>query len=236
MTKPLPTNSGPKSNHCYRPNRPSTGRPRTSDRAALTGIIFVLKSGIRWEMLPQEMCCGSGMSCWRRLQEWHQAGVWSQLMQRLQQRLSDGDRIEWSRACLDPQKHPRPKRGLQTGPNPTDRGKSGSKHHLLVDRQGLPLAVTLSAANVADLHQLEPRGRCAPQAPWSWPARETTGQAARGQSLRCPLVPPSLPPSLHPTADRPAWRGVFPAAGTASVGGGTHLGLAAGLPAVAHSG
>ena len=52
--------------------------------------------------------------------------------------------------------HPRPKRGLQTGPHPTDRGKSGSKHHLLVDRQGLPLAVTLSAANVAELHQLEP--------------------------------------------------------------------------------
>ena len=52
--------------------------------------------------------------------------------------------------------YPRAQRGLQTGPNPTDRGKSGSKHHLLVDRQGLPLAVTLSAANVADLHQLEP--------------------------------------------------------------------------------
>ena len=43
------------------------GRPRLSDRAALTGILFVLKSGIWWEMLPQEMGCGSGMTCWRRL-------------------------------------------------------------------------------------------------------------------------------------------------------------------------
>jgi transposase len=47
------------------------GRPRIDDRAALTGILFVLKSGIPWEMLPQEMGCGSGMSCWRRLKEWH---------------------------------------------------------------------------------------------------------------------------------------------------------------------
>ena len=94
------------------------GRPRFSGRAALTGIIFVLKSGIPWEMLPQEMGCGSGMSCWRRLQEWHQAGVWSQLMQRLQQRLSDGDRIEWSRACLDSQSIPAPKGGSRPGPTP----------------------------------------------------------------------------------------------------------------------
>jgi transposase len=45
------------------------GRPRVNDRAALTGIIFVLKSGIPWEMLPQEMDCGSGVTCWRRLEE-----------------------------------------------------------------------------------------------------------------------------------------------------------------------
>ena len=49
---------------------PKGGRPRISDRAALTGIIFVLKTGIPWEELPQEMGCGSGMTCWRRLQEW----------------------------------------------------------------------------------------------------------------------------------------------------------------------
>jgi transposase len=53
------------------------GRPRIDDRAALTGILFVLKSGIPWEMLPQEMGCGSGMTCWRRLKEWHDAGYGS---------------------------------------------------------------------------------------------------------------------------------------------------------------
>lgn len=55
------------------------GRPRIDDRAALTGIVFVLKSGIPWEILPQEMGCGSGMTCWRRLKEWNQAGVWEKL-------------------------------------------------------------------------------------------------------------------------------------------------------------
>jgi transposase len=46
------------------------------DWAALTGILFVLKSSNTWEMPPKEMGCGSGMTCWRRLREWHEAGIW----------------------------------------------------------------------------------------------------------------------------------------------------------------
>jgi transposase len=57
--------------------RPKGGRPPFLDRAALTGIILVLKSGLPWEMLPAEMGCGSGMSCWRRLRDWQAASVWS---------------------------------------------------------------------------------------------------------------------------------------------------------------
>src|SRR5215210_1023291 len=78
------------------------GRPRLSDRAALTGILFVLKSGIPWEMLPQEMGCGSGMSCWRRLRDWHEAGVWQRLHQLLLSRLQQTGQIDWGRASLDP--------------------------------------------------------------------------------------------------------------------------------------
>jgi transposase len=83
------------------PHPNGRGRPRLSDRAALTGILFVLKSGIPWEMLPQEMGCGSGMTCWRRLCEWHQAGVWQNLHHLLLNQLEQTGQIDWSRASLD---------------------------------------------------------------------------------------------------------------------------------------
>ncbi len=79
-----------------KPTRPFRypGRAFTiSDRQALTGILFVLQTGIPWEMLPQEMGCGSGMACWRRLRTWHNAGVWDRLHQVLLARLRHADRI-----------------------------------------------------------------------------------------------------------------------------------------------
>ncbi len=83
------------------PPKPKGGRPRVDDRAALAGIVFVLKTGIPWEMLPKEMGCGSGSTCWRRLRDWQEAGVWRRLHRVLLDRLGEADRIDWSRACLD---------------------------------------------------------------------------------------------------------------------------------------
>ena len=77
------------------------GRKPLDNRKALTGILFVLKSGIPWEMLPQEMGCGSGMSCWRRLKEWQEAGVWQRLHELLLAKLREAGQIDWSRAVVD---------------------------------------------------------------------------------------------------------------------------------------
>ena len=90
------------------PARPKGGRCRIPNRATLTGVLFVLKSGIPWEMLPQEMGCGSGMTCWRRLREWQALGVWQALHHHLLDCLGEADQIDWTRASLDSATVPAP--------------------------------------------------------------------------------------------------------------------------------
>jgi transposase len=77
------------------------GRPSIPPRATLTGILFVLRSGIPWALLPKEMGCGSGVTCWRRLRDWQKAGVWERLHRALLDRLGIADEIDWSRASID---------------------------------------------------------------------------------------------------------------------------------------
>ena len=79
----------------------SPGRKPINNRKALTGILFVLKTGIPWEDLPQEMGCGSGMTCWRYLQAWQKVGVWQKVHEVLLTRLHQTDQIDWSRAVTD---------------------------------------------------------------------------------------------------------------------------------------
>ena len=84
----------------HRP-RPRGGRPPVPDRACLGGILFVLRTGIGWEDLPQELGCGSGMTCWRRLRDWQAAGVWQRLHEVLLARLRAAGRVDLSRVAVD---------------------------------------------------------------------------------------------------------------------------------------
>jgi transposase len=77
------------------------GRKPVSHRKALSAILFVLRSGIPWELLPQELGWGSGMTAWRRLQDWQRRGVWQKVHEVLLAHLQAADQIDWSRAIID---------------------------------------------------------------------------------------------------------------------------------------
>jgi transposase len=134
---------------------PRRGRPRLPNRAVLAGILFVLKTGIAWHHLPLALGCGSGMTCWRRLREWQQAGVWSSVHRLLLDRLHAQGQLDLTRASLDSATVASPCGGQDTGRDPTNRGKLGCKRHLVVDGLGIPLGVVVSAANVHDSRMFE---------------------------------------------------------------------------------
>ena len=100
------------------------GRKRLDDRRVLCGILFVLYTGIPWEFLPQELGFGSGMTCWRRLAEWHEAGVWQRLHELLLAELNAADKLDWSKAVIDGSHlramkgGPKPDRARSTAPRP----------------------------------------------------------------------------------------------------------------------
>lgn len=89
------------------------GRPRVSDEQALNGILFVLRTGIPWEDLPQELGFGSGMTCWRRLRDWQAAGVWHELHLKLLNELRKSEQLDFSRFSMDGASAPSP-RGART--------------------------------------------------------------------------------------------------------------------------
>ena len=184
-----------------------TGRPRVPDRAALAGIIFVPKTGISWNDLPAELGCGSGVTCWRRLREWQRAGLWDRLHRTVLDRLGQRGLLDWSRAAVDSVSVRAKKKGELTGPSSTDRGKAGTKYHVLCDRNGLPLHALISGANAHDSTMLaalldtnpgvrERRGRP------GRPRRRPDKLHAR-LGIRLSALSPLPAPARHRGSDRP---------------------------------
>lgn len=156
--------------------RAKGGRPPLPHRAALTGILFVLKSGVPWEMLPQEMGCGSGMTCWRRLRDWQAAGIWHRLHGVLLDRLGGAHALDGSRACVDsasvPAKGGREDRPQSDRPRP--RRVQAPRHHA----HGVPLAFRITAANVHDSRLFEELIDAVP------PVRQGRGRPCRRPAKR----------------------------------------------------
>lgn len=83
------------------PPKPKGGRPRVSDRAALNGILYVLRTGIQWKHLPTELGFGSGVTVWRRVLAWQRAGVWERLHRLLLDALGEAGQLDWTRVVVD---------------------------------------------------------------------------------------------------------------------------------------
>ncbi|MFF1259771.1 MULTISPECIES: IS5 family transposase [unclassified Streptomyces] len=132
------------------------GRLPVDDRAALRGIVYVLCKSVSWRDVPAEQVGCSGVTAWRRLRDWTEAGVWPRLHEVLLAELRAAGLLEMDDAAIDGSHVRALKRGAHTGPSPVDRARPGSKHHLIVDRHGIPLAVSLTSGNRHDVTQLMP--------------------------------------------------------------------------------
>ncbi|MFK0189461.1 IS5 family transposase [Kitasatospora sp. NPDC090308] len=137
------------------PSRPQGGgRRRYGDHEVLAAIVFVATSGCTWAQLPP--CFSpSGPTAHRRITEWSRARVWAKPHRVVLDELGARGALDWSRCAVD-SVNMRALKGELTGPNPVDRGKNGSKIHLLTGRIGLPLSLAISEANAHDSQALIP--------------------------------------------------------------------------------
>lgn len=132
------------------------GRKPSELRRVVNGILFALQTGVPWRRLPATTDFPSGYTCRRYLRRWHKRGIWQRLFEALLAELQQQHKIDWYRALVDSASVRAPSGGGKTGPNPTDRRKLGSKHHVLTDANGIPLAIILTEANRHDVTQLLP--------------------------------------------------------------------------------
>lgn len=151
--------------------KPKGGRPRNDDRKRLAGIFYVLRTGIQWKAWPRQI--GAGSSVHERFQDWQPAGVFRKLWEAGLLAYDRVQGIAWEWQAMDGAMTKAPLGGAGTGPNPTDRGKAGTKRSLWTDGRGVPLGVVVAGANRNAMQlvratlaaQAGPRPQPTPQAP-----------------------------------------------------------------------
>lgn len=137
------------------PKAPGTpGRPPVPYRVVLNGILYVLRTGCQWKAVPAAFSSGSTVH--RRFQEWVVAQVLDAVLRAMLRWYQVTRGIAWRWQAVDTKLLAAPLGGELTGRNPTDRGKSGTKRHLLVDGRGVPLAFHLTGAQRHDMKGLAP--------------------------------------------------------------------------------
>lgn len=137
------------------PIGPKGGRPSIPHRTVMKVIWFILATGNRWEDVPMEMGC-SGRTAARRLRAWEQLGIWARLHSDLLAALKRAGKLDANTVVVDSVLVRAFGGGQLTGPSPVDRRKSGTKHTLLVDGNGVPLVIRTAGANVSDHRQILP--------------------------------------------------------------------------------
>jgi len=131
------------------PPKPRGGRPRNDDRHMLDAIFYVLRTGIQWKALPR--CLGAGSSVHDRFQAWRKAGIFRAMWAAGLMAYDSTKGIAWAWQAMDGAITKAPLGGTGTGPNPTDRAKSGTKRCVLTEGEGVPLAVVVDGANRNDM-------------------------------------------------------------------------------------
>jgi putative transposase len=132
------------------PEQVGPGRPRADDRAALNGIWYVLWTGCQWKAIHKNWFGVSSSVIHERFQTWRKQGIFGNVLREMVLYYQTEQEIGWKWQSIDSKSCPAPLGGEDTGKNPTDRGKRGSKIHLLVDKQGAPLALHVTGANEHD--------------------------------------------------------------------------------------
>ena len=126
------------------------GRPRVADRDCADAIFYVLRTGCQWQALDQTELSPHS-TAHDRFQEWVQAGVFLKLWQAGVEKFDELCGINWDWLSMDGAITKAPLGGEKTGPNPTDRGKSGVKRSLLTEGHGVPIGVAIGGANRTDM-------------------------------------------------------------------------------------